>query len=163
MSGRVLSIHLADAGSAPMRSVPWADAVPGGLAGDRYLLGTGHWSSRAVWRNDVTLVAAEDLAAAEAEHGVALGGGASRRNLLTEGVDLGAVVGARLRVGEAVLRADRPCDPCRYLDGLVGGAAQAALTGRGGLRATVLVPGRLAVGDAVEVLPPEAAASPTRA
>ena len=151
-AGQVLSIHLTGAGGAPMRSVATARAVPGGLDGDRYLLGTGHWSSRAVWRNDVTLVAAEDLAAAEAEHGVALGGGASRRNLVTAGVDLVAVVGSRLRIGEAVLRADRPCDPCRYLDGLTGGPARAALTGRGGLRATVLVPGRLAVGDAVEVL-----------
>jgi len=154
-AGRVLQIHLADAGSAPMRSVDAARAVPGGLAGDRYQRRTGHWSSRAVWRNDVTLVAAEDLAAAEAEHGVALGGGASRRNLVTAGVDLAAVVGSWLRIGEAVLRADRPCDPCRYLDGLTGGPAKAALAGRGGLRATVLVPGRLAVGDAVEVLAPD--------
>ncbi|SDQ48301.1 MOSC domain-containing protein [Quadrisphaera sp. DSM 44207] len=153
--GRVVALYVAAAGGQPVRAVARADAVVGGgLLGDRYQRGTGHWSYQERLRDDVTLVAAEALAAAAAEHGVALGGGASRRNAVTEGVDLDALVGREFAVGGALLRGERPCEPCRYLDGLVGGPARAALAGRGGLRATVVRAGRLAVGDAVLPGPP---------
>lgn len=148
--GRVAGIYLAGAAGEPMHSVAAAVALAGrGLEGDRYCNDTGHWSFDRRLVEDVTLIAVEALAEAEAEHGVRLADGASRRNLETLDVDLDALIGRTFRIGDVLLRGDRPCDPCRYLDGLTGQPAKAALSGRGGLRATVLRGGSLRVGDEV--------------
>jgi hypothetical protein len=147
--GRVLAIYLADAGGEPMSPVPEAEAIAGeGLRGDRYQLGTGEWSYDRL-RSDVTLVAAEALAEAGREQGLRLGPGESRRNIVTQGVDLDALIGRAFRLGEVQLLGERVCAPCRYLDRLTGQPAQEALSGRGGLRAAVLSGGRLRVGDPV--------------
>ncbi len=71
----------------------------------------------------------------------------------TSGVDLQALVGRQFRVGEVVLRGNRACEPCRYLDRVTGQPAKAALRGRGGLRATVITGGAVRVGDSVLVQP----------
>jgi hypothetical protein len=128
--GTVVGIYLTGAGGRPMRAAPSARAVPGeGLVGDRYQLGTGKWSrDRRLW-SEVTLVAAEALEAAEREHGVRLSEGASRRNLVTRGVDLAALIGRRFLVGEVELVGDRECAPCRYLDRVTGQPAMGALAG----------------------------------
>lgn len=148
--GEVMGIYVAAAGGQPMQRVQGVDAAVGeGLLGDRYRTGTGYWSYDSRLYDDVTLVAVEALAAAAAEHGVSLIGGASRRNVETRGVDLDALVGQPFRVGEVELRGERPCEPCRYLDGVTGQRARSALQGRGGLRATVVRGGRLHVGDQI--------------
>jgi MOSC domain-containing protein YiiM len=150
LGGTVTGVFLADAGGRPMRSVTQAEAVPGqGLLGDRYQSGLGEWSYDARLCNDVTLIATEVLAAIVAEGGPELRDGLHRRNVETAGIDLMSLVGRRFRVGAVELRGDRACDPCRYLDGVVGVSAMAALRDRGGLRATVLGAGVLRVGDPV--------------
>jgi MOSC domain-containing protein YiiM len=148
--GYVTGVYLGESGGSPMRSVESAVAVPGqGLLGDRYQTGTGEWSYDPRLYDDVTLVAVEALAAAGAEYGVRLEAGLSRRNLETSGVDLDALIGRRFLVGEVVLRGERPCEPCSYLDRVTGQPAKEALRGRGGLRATVISGGCLRVGDLV--------------
>ena len=148
--GHVAGIYLADAGGLPVRSVAQIEAVAGqGLQGDRYLTGRGEWSYDVRLRNDVTLIATEELEAVVSAGGPDLRGGLSRRNLETLGLDLPALIGRHFRIGTALLYGDRPCDPCPYLDSLVGGPARAALRGGGGLRATVMASGTLAVGDAI--------------
>jgi len=152
--GQVVGIYLAGSGGLPMQAVGSAVAVAGqGLLGDRYQTGTGEWSYDPRLCNDITLIAVEALADARAERGVELEAGASRRNVETRGVDLGALTGRLFRVGEVVLRGERACEPCRYLDRVTGQAAKAALQGRGGLRATVVAGGRLRVGDPVVAQP----------
>ncbi len=137
-----------------MQAVESAVAVVGqGLLGDRYQTGAGAWSYDPRLYDDVTLIAVEALAAARAERGVELQAGASRRNVESSGVDLDALIGHLFRVGEVVLRGERPCEPCRYLDRVTGQAARAALQGRGGLRATIVTGGRLRVGSSVEPQP----------
>lgn len=146
--GRLVAIHLVEAAGLPPRSLRRADAAPGGLVGDRYATGRGEWSADPALCNDVTLVATETLEALLTE-GLDLRDGRSRRNLQTAGVDLDALVGRRFRVGPVLLYGDRPCHPCAYLDRVTGLPARRALTGRGGLRATVLSGGALAVGDPI--------------
>jgi len=149
-----VGVYLAEAGGLAMRSVQVAVAVAGqGLLGDRYQRGTGEWCYDRRLYDDVTLIAVEALDAASAEHGVHLQGGAARRNVETRGVDLQALVGCHFRIGEVVLRGNRPCEPCRYLDRVTGQPAKAALAGRGGLRATVITGGALRVGDGVLAQP----------
>lgn len=121
--------------------------------GDRYQLGTGEWSYDPRLYDDVTLIATEALTAAGVERGVELAAGVSRRNIETREIELDGLIGRLFQVGEVVLRGERRCEPCRYLDRVTGQAAKAALQGRGGLRATVVAGGRLRVGDPVLAQP----------
>ncbi len=137
-----------------MWPVQAAVAVAGqGLVGDRYQTGTGQWCYDRRLYDDVTLIATEALDAAGAEHGVQLHAGEARRNVETRGVDLQALVGRTFQIGEVVLRGNRACEPCRYLDRVTGQPAKAALNGRGGLRATVITVGAVRVGDPVLARP----------
>lgn len=145
--GRVAGIHVAVAAGAPCVSRASVRALEGlGLEGDRYALGIGEYSARPGTGRHVTLVDRAAVAAA------GLAPGESRRNIETDGVDLAALVGMRFRIGTAELVGMRECPPCGYLQRLVGRPIMAALHGRGGLRAEVVVSGVVSVGDAVTVL-----------
>jgi len=117
-----------------------------GIEGDRYFLGKGSFSH---WRGTgraLTLVEAEAL------EDVGLSSAAARRNVVTRGVDLNALVGVRFRVGGVDCLGRRLCEPCRHLERLEGDGLMRSLAGRGGLRADVLGDGVVAVGDPVVIL-----------
>jgi MOSC domain-containing protein YiiM len=149
--GRIEGIWVCGEGGEAMTSVPSAEAVRDrGLAGDRYLLGTGHWSGRG--SDPLTLIEAEALESLDVEP--PLTAGEARRNLVVRGARLEKLVGRRFRVGDSVvLEGVRPCEPCGYLETLTGRPGlKAALGGRGGLRATVVEGGTLQVGDLLATL-----------
>ncbi|MDK2973362.1 MAG: hypothetical protein PWP23_3117 [Candidatus Sumerlaeota bacterium] len=138
------------AGEAPELLTQANLLAPQGLEGDRYALGTGHWSDYPDRSGiAVTLVATEAIDAVLRETGIDLRGGRHRRNLEVSGGDVRALTGRCFRLGEAVLEGIRPCAPCRYLDSLAGPGAREALArlGAGGLRAEVRVGGIIRVGD----------------
>ncbi|WP_412067588.1 MOSC domain-containing protein [Rubrivirga sp. IMCC43871] len=153
MPGRVVQIFLAPAAGAPVVAVPSAHAMEGrGLEGDRYAAGEGSFSRWPGPARDLTLIAAESLASAASEFGVEMRAGEHRRNVVVEGIDLLAVQGGELTVGEVRLAVVRPCAPCKYLVRVTGQErAFDALVGRGGVRCAILVGGRFAVGDEISV------------
>ena len=116
------------------------------------LEGEYHWSATPEPGQNLTLIAAEALEALREDTGIALSHEASRRNVLTRGVDLNALVGRRFRVGEAVCVGRRLCEPCAHLQRLTHPGILRDLVHRGGLRADVLMAGRIGVGDRVESL-----------
>jgi MOSC domain-containing protein YiiM len=147
----VVALGLAERAGAPLQPREALDLAPGaGVAGDRYALGRGHWQA---WPDrEVTLVAAE------AAQRVGVDPLLLRRNVVTRGAYLDALVGAAFRLGEATLAGVRPCEPCAYLEELLSRPGlKAALAGAGGLRARVVAPGCVRVGDA---LVPERAPPP---
>jgi MOSC domain-containing protein YiiM len=146
---RVTEIFVADAGSEPMRSVDRVEAVEGGLRGDRYCEGRGHYTPFDVC--EVTLIASEDVDYIDRELGLSLAAGQHRRNVVTEGVDLHDLLDHRFRVGEATLKGTRPRPPCSHVEELAeqAGVARALSEGRGGICADVLDPGEIGVGDEV--------------
>ncbi len=146
--GRVTGLYVAPEASAPMRSLDRVEAVPGGLRGDRYRRGEGHFALDAC---EVTLVGAASLAAA-AESGVDLSGGRHRRNVVVAGLDPADLVGARIAVGGAELRVTRPRPPCAHLESLTEAGAAAALGEGGGACADVVAGGTVAVDDPVRVV-----------
>lgn len=149
--GTLQAIFVAPAAGAPMQRVAAAEAVPGrGLRGDRYFEAAGSFSRWPGPHRDLTLIAEEALAALACEAGLPLAPEASRRNLLTRGVPLASLVGATFRVGAVLVKGLRPCQPCAYLErrAALPGLLH-ALRGRGGLRAHILQPGSLAVGDTI--------------
>lgn len=153
--GTVEAIFVAHEARAEPIAVSEVLAVPGrGLEGDRYHQGTGTFTN---WKGSrsgeaLTLIEAEALDTLEHESGIELAPGASRRNVVTRGISLERLVGRRFRIGKVDCYGDRPCDPCRHLELLTEHGVLRGLSGRGGLRADILIAGRIAVGDRLDEL-----------
>ena len=108
-----------------------------GIVGDRYF---GHQAHKDA---AVTIIAQESLPpGADLTH--------VRRNILTRGIDIDALVGRTISLGGLRLRINRPANPCAWMDVTMGPGAWRMLKGRGGVRATPLTDGVLRVGP-VEV------------
>jgi MOSC domain-containing protein YiiM len=152
MNAEVVDVFTAPEGGAPMRRRETVEAVRGGLEGDRYKTGRGYYSPFDVC--EVTLVDAAALETIEQEYGIDLSDGRHRRNVVTRGVDVHDLLETTFRVGEALLRGTRPRPPCVHVEQVAGedGVARALKQGRGGICADVLDPGRIAVGDSLEVV-----------
>ncbi|MGY1734740.1 MOSC domain-containing protein [Geodermatophilus sp. SYSU D00684] len=155
----VLEIWTTPAAAAPMRRVPTARLVAGrGLEGDRYALGGGTWARYPDLEKQLTLVDADDVAAVAAEAGVPLTPGDTRRNLVTTGVDLPALVGRWFAVGDALLFGMKRCPPCAHLERLTGARLVKAMVHRGGINAAVFAGAEIAEGAVVRPVPEEEAA-----
>ena len=76
----------------------------------------------------------------------------ARRNVVTRGIDLNALVGRRFRVGDVECLGQRLCEPCAHLERLTVPGTLRGLIHRGGLRADVLTDGTISVGDTIETL-----------
>jgi MOSC domain-containing protein YiiM len=151
--GVVQGLYIATESDAPMQRFSTIEAVAGvGLAGDRYATGKGHFSTPGRLGQQVTLFEAEALEQAAHETDVYLEPQEPRRNIVTRGVDLNALVGRRFAVGDAELVGRRLAEPCSHLQRTTPAGTLRALVHRGGLRADILVGGTLAVGDAIRAL-----------
>jgi MOSC domain-containing protein YiiM len=116
-----------------------------GLAGNRY-----YWpDGSAPDGNALTLIAAEALEAFHEETGIELSAQASRRNVLTRGIDLNALVGKRFTVGEVECEGVELCEPCSHLASLTHPGVLRGMVHRAGLNADILTDGKISVGDAV--------------
>lgn len=148
--GVVTEIWLTGSAAAPMRRVPAGLLVAGaGLDGDRYALGGGTWARYPDLEKQLTLIDAEAVAAVAAEAGVELAPGDTRRNLVTVGADLPALVGRWFAVGEALLFGMKRCPPCAHLERLTGAKLVTAMLHRGGINAAVFAGAEIAEGAAV--------------
>ena len=98
------------------------------------------------------MIAAEAVDAVALQGDVSIEPAATRRNVLTRGVDVNALVGRRFRVGDAICLGVKPCTPCDHLESVTRPGVRAALSGQGGLRADVLVGAVIRPGDQIEEL-----------
>ena len=115
-----------------------------GIEGDRYR------TSRDGPRQ-VTLIAAEDLAATAAFLGLPdIAPEHLRRNLVTRGINLVALKDRRFRVGTALLEGSGECAPCSRIEETLGPGGYNAVRGHGGITARVIEGGEIHVGDPVE-------------
>ncbi|MFN7140119.1 MAG: MOSC domain-containing protein [Limisphaerales bacterium] len=90
------------------------------------------------------------------EHAVSLGlecipPGVVRSNIETQGVDLIALVGKRVRIGTAVLCFYEPRTPCSKMDEICPGLREMMEKDRQGVMAQVVQSGRIAVKDAISL------------
>ena len=135
-----------------MRAVDSAHAVPGrGLEGDRYFSRSGTYSRKDGADREITLIESEAIEALQRDYGLLVEPKETRRNVATRGVAINHLVGRRFRVGGAVLRGLRLCEPCGHLEQLSGKPMRAGLVHRGGLRAEILTEGVIRTGDPIEV------------
>jgi MOSC domain-containing protein YiiM len=148
-TGTVESIHVAAAAAGPMQAVGQAEATPGvGLDGDRYATRQGTFYKPEP-DYELTLIESEAVEALGREYKIELAPGDARRNIVTRGVPLNHLVGREFRVGDVKIRGIRLCEPCDHLQRITGAAVIKGLRHRGGLRAQILSPGTIRVGDVV--------------
>ena len=152
-TGTLEHIHITPAKSQPMRRLDEARLVAGrGIEGDRYLLGTGTYSVKPGEDRQVTLIEAEMLARVAADFGHEISVDEHRRNLTVSGVPLQHLVGARFRVGDAVLEGVRINQPCKYLNLMLKRDVYMALWNRSGLNCRIVEGGTVCPGDRIVAL-----------
>lgn len=152
LAGEVVGIYVAEIKTAPMKSVSAARALAGrGLQGDRYAAKAGTFTpqSERLRGYDLTLIEGEVLDSLTLSDGSHLAPEEARRNVITRGVDLNALVGREFRIGSVRLLGQRLCEPCVHLQRLTRPGVVSGLVHRGGLRADVLTDGEIHVGDRV--------------
>ncbi len=139
-AGRVAWIGLRPERRVGVVAVGAAEVTAAGIEGDH-----GRAGPRAV-----TLIEGEHLPVI----GAFLGRGAVdpallRRNIVVEGINLGALKDRPLAIGTARLRILGACHPCSRMEEALGPGGYSAMRGHSGWYAEVLSPGRIALGDAV--------------
>jgi MOSC domain-containing protein YiiM len=143
--GRVEGIFLSERKGDMPHNVDRAQAVTGsGLVGNRYF-----FDGDAPPGVAITLIAAEALEAFERETGISLTAAESRRNVLTRGIDVNALVGKRFRVGDVECIGVELCEPCTSLQAMTRPGVLKGMVHRAGLNADVVSDGEFAVGDVV--------------
>ena len=149
----VIQILTASAPSSPMVSHASARAVPGrGLEGDRYFLGCGTFSPTPRKPDfELTLIESEAVADFARTSGLPFTVEHARRNLVTRGIGLNALVRRDFFVGAVRIRGVRLCEPCNYLAKTTWPEVLRGLVHRGGLRAQILSEGEIRAGDAIRL------------
>jgi MOSC domain-containing protein YiiM len=138
MPGSVESIAVAPKESALPGAVDEIEVTARGLVGDRY--GDA---------GDITLIEAEALEGLLADTGIELSHEESRRQVLTRGIDLNALVGQRFTVGTVECEGIELCEPCNHLQSLTKPGVLRGMVHRAGLRADIVGSGHIVVGDKI--------------
>jgi len=151
-AGRVVSIHITADKGGELRAVDRVELVAGcGVRGNR------QFQDDAPAKRQLTLVSVEDIAAVNDATGLALLPEWTRRNVVTEGIDLSSLIGKRFAVGAALAVGIESCRPCEPMTNRLESESRtgslraadvlAAMADRGGLRAEILRDGELRAGD----------------
>lgn len=113
-----------------------------GLEGD-------HYAGRYNRQRQVTLIQAEHLEVISALLRQPVEASQLRRNLLIAGINLLALKGQTVVIGEVILRINGHCHPCSRMESVLGPGGYNAMRGHGGVTAEVVRGGTLRVGDQV--------------
>ena len=147
--GTVETIAVAGAAGEPARLLQSVHALAGqGLDGDRHVAGTGTFPSGQPG-SALTMIEAEVCESFDPP----LEPGEHRRNVITRGIDLNALVGHDFLIGDVPCRGMRLCEPCTVVQGYAGRPVLRPLVHRGGLRVDILRDGNIRVGDSVRAAP----------
>jgi MOSC domain-containing protein YiiM len=133
--------HGQSSGSHPTVAVKEVECVTGkGLRGDRF------FGFKDDYKGQITFFASEVFADVCRILGVTdKSPGATRRNVITTGVDLNSLIGQRFVIHGVEFEGVSECSPCYWMDEAIAPGAEAAMQGRGGLRARILTNGVLRV------------------
>ena len=133
--------HEQPPGDHPTVEVSEVECIAGkGLFGDRF------FGFKENYKGQVTFLSAEVFEDVCRTLGVTeISPGATRRNIITRGVDLNSLVGERFEVQGVQFEGVCECSPCHWMDRAIAPGAERALQGRGGLRARILTDGMLRV------------------
>lgn len=126
-------------GEHPMIAVDSVECVAGrGLRGDRF------FDFKPDYKGQITFFAGElydELCIAKDVHDREPW--SFRRNVITRGVDLNTLIGQEFELQGVRFLGMAECSPCYWMDQAFAPGTEAALKGRGGLRAKILTDGTL--------------------
>jgi MOSC domain-containing protein YiiM len=149
VSGRVEAIFLSPEHGELPAPVEWVSARAGrGLEGNRYYWDDGTAPPGCA----ITLIASEAVEAAVSEGDLSVEPAATRRNVLTSGIDVNALVGKRFRIGNVECEGVELCEPCSTLESMTQPGVIKAFVHRCGLNADILSDGEISVGDPVAIV-----------
>ncbi len=138
--GRLDWIGLRPERLADITSVATAHLGEAGLDGDHARPG----------KRAVTMIQAEHLPVIAAlAHIETVAPETLRRNLVVSGLNLSALRGKRLQIGDALVELTAPCAPCSRMEAALGEGGYNAMRGHGGWCATIITPGALSIGAPV--------------
>jgi MOSC domain-containing protein YiiM len=160
-SGRVASLHLhPPEPGARLTTVDSIEVVAGkGIAGEpRYFGRVSHTTGRPR-RRQVSLIERERIA----EHAAALGletipPGAVRANIETSGIDLVALLGRQIQIGDAILFLYEARTPCAKMDAVCAGLRSLMEDRRQGVLAEVIEGGRIQTNSLIRLVKEEVTA-----
>ncbi len=134
--------HGEPAGEHAIVEVPEVRCLAGrGLEGDRFL------DFKADYKGQVTFFEWEAYVSLCAQFGVQGESPALlRRNIITEGLDLNALIGVEFELQGVRFLGTQESTPCHWMNDAFCAGAEAAMAGRGGLRAKILSDGVLRAG-----------------
>jgi MOSC domain-containing protein YiiM len=109
-----------------------------GIEGDRF------FDYKDNYKGQITFFSSEVFAEICGQLGVpSKSPGVTRRNVITEGIDLNALVGTEFEIQGVRFAGIAECSPCYWMDLAIAPGAEKLLQGRGGLRARILTDGIL--------------------
>ena len=154
-TGIVVALFTVDRRAAPMKKVEQLYALAGrGIEGDRYFLGTGTYSKSPEPGRQVTLIKSEVLESLKNKLEINVKPEESRRNILTQGIEINDLIGTEFYVGTVRLRAHRITQPCLYLEKLLDQPGlYKELWDNGGISCEILSDGVIKEGDPITTSP----------
>lgn len=155
VNGNVVAIFISPVAGGKMEEVEMVEAIAGaGLAGDRYAMAEGSFNRKRPGRRQVTLINSLFFNNSGFEYAE------SRRNIVTQGVELMWLIGREFHIGKTRFRGQYYCDPCLRPTRLSGKSEKflEVFSDRGGLVAEVLEGGTIKKGDhiSIKAIPEEA-------
>ncbi len=116
-----------------------------GLAADHFLGIPGS-------KRQVTLIQKEHLQAVASYMGLEkVDPNLTRRNIVTQGINLNALKDRRFTIGEVIFEGTGNCAPCSRMEENLGPGGWNAMRGHGGICAKVIQAGTIKVGDEVRL------------
>ena len=153
--GSIVSIHIAEEEGGILRSLKEAELTSGhGIVGDR-----NYFMQDKKPEQELTLIESEQVQYFNEQTGLRIDAAETRRNIVTCGIALNDLVGARFSIGDTKLEGIELCEPCKYvaecltsrysitmisISDIVSG-----LVHRAGLRARIVEGGTIRVGDII--------------
>jgi molybdopterin-guanine dinucleotide biosynthesis protein A len=121
--------------------VPEAECVAGrGIKGDRF------FDFKENYKGQITFFSAEVFNEVCQRTGAfGKSPGVARRNVVTSGMDLNALVGKQFEIQGVIFEGIAECHPCHWMNEAIAPDAEKLLQGRGGLRSRILTDGWLRV------------------
>ena len=140
-----LGHHGGPAGTHPVIEVPELECIAGqGIRGDRF------FGFREDYKGQITFFALETYRAlCEQFHLWRKPPGVFRRNVVTSHLDLNALIDVEFEIHGIRFVGTEECKPCYWMNQAFHPGAEAAMQGRGGLRARILTSGILRIGRGV--------------
>ncbi|HZL44549.1 MAG TPA: MOSC domain-containing protein [Verrucomicrobiae bacterium] len=104
-------------------------------------------------RRQVSLIEREQIASHASSLGLqSIPPGAVRANIETTAIDLIALLGRHIKIGEAVLYLYEARMPCGQMDAICSGLRGLMENNRQGMLAEIIRPGKIQVGDSIHVI-----------